>query len=347
MQYRPLGRTGLSVSEICLGTMTWGSQNTEAEGHAQMDLAVEMGVNFFDAAEMYPTTPMQAETVGRTEEIIGSWFAANDRRDDVVLASKITGAGNQKVRGGEPITADSIRRALDASLKRLQTDRIDLYQLHWPNRGSYHFRQNWTFDPSGQQPDAVKANIEEVLDELGEQVKAGKIRHVGLSNESAWGITQYVSIAERDGTPRVASIQNEYSLMCRLFDLDLAETALNEQVGLLAYSPLAAGLLTGKYTAGAVPPGSRGSINKGLGGRHTEYATIVADEYCEIARKHGLDPAQMAIAFGLTRPFMTSVIIGATTLDQLKNAIGAADLTLSDEVMADIAAVYRRHPLPL
>ncbi|MBO0902675.1 aldo/keto reductase [Jiella sonneratiae] len=347
MKYRPLGRTGLSVSEICLGTMTWGSQNSEAEAHAQMELAVEMGVNFFDTAEMYPTTPMTAETVGRTESIIGSWFSAGDRRDDVVLASKITGEGNAKVRGGEPITPDSIRRALDASLKRLKTDRIDLYQLHWPNRGSYHFRQSWTYDPSGQKPDAVKADIEAVLDELGEQVKAGKIRHVGLSNETAWGVMQFASISERDGTPRVAAIQNEYSLMHRIFDLDLAETALNEDVGLLAYSPLAAGLLTGKYTAGAIPPGTRGSINKGLGGRHTETAVRVADEYCEVARKHGLDPAQMGIAFCLTRPFMTAAIVGATDLDQLKTDIAAAEVTLSDEVMADIAAVYRRHPLPL
>ena len=347
MKYRPLGRTGLSVSEICLGTMTWGSQNTETEAHAQMDLAVEMGVNFFDAAEMYPTTPLKAETVGRTEEIVGTWFAANGRRDDVVLASKVTGKGNASVRDGEPITADSVRRALDASLQRLQTDRIDLYQLHWPNRGSYHFRQTWNYDPSGQMPDAVKANVEEVLDELGEQVKAGKIRHVGLSNETAWGVMQFANIADRDGTPRVASIQNEYSLMHRIFDLDLAETAINEDVGLLAYSPLAAGLLTGKYTAGAIPPGTRGAINKGLGGRHTDDATIVADEYCEVARKHGLDPAQMAIAFCLTRPFMTAAIIGATDLDQLKTNIGAAEVTLSDAVMADIAAVYRRHPLPL
>lgn len=347
MKYRPLGRTGLSVSEICLGTMTWGSQNSEADAHAQMDLAIEMGVNFFDTAEMYPTTPMTAETVGRTEEFIGSWFAARGNRDDVVLATKITGEGNAKVRDGEPITAAAIRRAVDASLKRLQTDYIDLYQLHWPNRGSYHFRQNWTFDPSGQKPDAVKANIEEVLHELGEQTKAGKIRHVGLSNESAWGVMQFVSIAERDGAPRVASIQNEYSLMHRIFDLDLAETSVNEQVGLLAYSPLAAGLLTGKYTAGAIPPGSRGSINKGLGGRHTDYSVMVADEYCEVARHHGLDPAQMAIAFCLTRPFMTAAIIGATDLDQLKNAISAADIVLGEDVMKDIQAVYRRHPLPL
>ncbi|MAP19043.1 MAG: aldo/keto reductase [Aurantimonas sp.] len=348
MKYRPLGRTGLSVSEICLGTMTWGSQNSEAEGHQQMDYAVETGVNFFDAAEMYPTTPMTAETVGRTEEIIGTWFAASGKRDDVVLASKITGQGNAKVRGGEPITGASVRAAAEASLKRLQTDRIDLYQLHWPNRGSYHFRQSWTYDPSGQDPAAVEANMVEVLEALDELVKAGKIGHVGLSNETCWGTQRFLQIAEARGLPRVASIQNEYSLMHRLFDLDLAELSVNENVGLLAYSPLAAGLLTGKYSGGASPEGARLAVNdNALGGRYTPENAVIADAYGAIAKKHGLDVCQMAIAFCLTRPFMTAAIIGATDMDQLRNNIAAVDVTLGEDVLAEIDALHRKHPIPM
>jgi aryl-alcohol dehydrogenase-like predicted oxidoreductase len=347
MKYRALGRTGLKVSEICLGTMTWGSQNSEAEGHAQMDYAVEHGVNFFDTAEMYPTTPLAKETVGRTEEIVGTWLKASGMRQDVIVATKITGAGSDKVRDGAPITGRTVRTAVDGSLRRLQTDVIDLYQLHWPNRGSYHFRKSWTYDPSGQDRAAIHANIQDVLGTLGELIVAGKIRHIGLSNETAWGIAQFVGISDRTGLPRVASVQNEYSLMHRIFDLDLAEVSLNEDVGLLAYSPLATGLLTGKYGEGALPAGSRATINKDLGGRFTPLALAVADEYVAIARRHRLDPSQMALAFCLARPFMASVIIGATTMEQLRTDIAAADLVLADDVRAEIAAVYRRHPLPM
>ena len=263
MQTKPLGRTGTLVTDLCLGTMTWGSQNTEAEGHAQIDMALDHGVNFIDTAEMYPVNPVRAETVGRTESIVGNWIEKSGRRDRIVLATKIAGPNGGHTRGGEPISSDAIRRALEASLRRLKTDVIDLYQLHWPNRGSYAFRQNWDFDASKQDTAATRAHMLDVLGELGRQVEAGKIRHVGLSNESAWGTMEWLRTAEATGGPRVVSIQNEYSLMFRLFDTDLAEVAVHEQVGLLAYSPLATGLLTGKYRGGAVPPGSRLSLNRG------------------------------------------------------------------------------------
>lgn len=347
MKQRPLGRTGISVSEICLGTMTWGTQNSEAEGHEQMDHAVAEGINFFDTAEMYPTTPLSRERVGRTEEIIGTWFKASGKRADVILATKITGKGSSMARDGAPISAATMREAVDGSLKRLQSDYIDLYQLHWPNRGSYHFRQSWTFDPTGQNTEETLDHIADVLETAGDLVKQGKIRALGLSNESAWGIAQFLAIAEKNGWPRVASVQNEYSLMQRIFDLDLAELAHHEDVGLMAFSPLAAGMLTGKYRNGAIPEGSRRSINEALGGRWSEHSVPVLDQYLDIAGKHGLDPAQMAIAWCLTRPFMMSVIIGATTMEQLRTNIAAADLTLSEDVLADIQAVYRQHPIPM
>jgi aryl-alcohol dehydrogenase-like predicted oxidoreductase len=347
MKFNTLGRTDISVSEICLGTMTWGTQNTEAEAHAQMDYAIEQGVNFFDTAELYPTTPVSAETYGRTEDYIGAWLKKRGKRDDIVLATKIAGAGRPHIRNGRSITPETIREAVDASLKRLQTDYIDLYQIHWPNRGHYHFRNSWNFDATTQDRETSVTDIAEKLETLGELVKAGKLRAIGLSNETAWGTMQYVKIAEAKGLPRVASIQNEYSLLYRTFDLDLAEVAHHEQVGLLAYSPLGAGLLSGKYLDGARPEGSRGTINKDLGGRMQPLQEPAVKAYLDVAKKHGLDFSQMALAFCLTRPFMTSVIIGATTMDQLKTDIGAAEVTLSDEAMKDIADVFRRYPMPI
>ncbi|WP_138933024.1 aldo/keto reductase [Roseovarius arcticus] len=346
MKMNALGRTGLMVSELCLGSMTWGTQNTEAEGHAQIDRALECGINFIDTAEMYPVNPKTAETQGRSEEIIGTWLAASGRRRDVILASKISGEGMKYVRGGAPITAASIPEAVAGSLKRLQTDHIDLYQFHWPNRGSYMFRQNWTFDPSGQNPAEVLDNIHETLEALGREVARGTIGHFGLSNESAWGTAQFLRIAEANGWPRVASAQNEYSLLCRLYDTDLAELSVNEDVGLLAFSPLAAGLLTGKYQGGAVPKGSRMSIVSDLGGRTTDRAFVAAQAYLDIAARHGLDPAQMALAWTLTRPFMASSIFGATTMAQLDVALGAADISLSDEIMREIDTAHRANPMP-
>ncbi len=347
MQYRPLGRTGLNVSEICLGTMTWGSQNSEAEGHAQMDYAVGEGVNFFDTAEMYPTTPFSPETIGGTEAIIGTWFAASGRRDAVILATKVLGSGGFPAPHGDPLSAEKIRRSCEASLKRLKTDRIDLYQLHWPNRGSYCFRQNWTYQPWKQDTARALADIEAALEELGRLVDEGKVLHVGVSNETAWGVAQYARIAEARGLPRIASIQNEYSLLDRKFDTDLAEACYHEQVSLLTYSSLAAGWLTGKYRSGVIPAGSRRTIHPNLGGRINDGAEPVLEAYFGIADRHSLDPSQMALAWTLQRPLVTSVIIGATSMEQLKTCIGAKDLVLPTGVLEEIEAVHRRYPIPM
>lgn len=347
MKYNNLGRTGISVSEICLGTMTWGTQNTEAEAHEQMDFAVDQGVNFFDTAELYPTTPVSAETQGRTEDYIGTWFQKSGKRKDIVLATKVAGSGRDYIRNGREIDAAGIRKAVDTSLSRLKTDYIDLYQIHWPNRGTYAFRGNWNFDASRQDKVKTLEEITEKLQTLGELVKAGKIRAIGLSNESAWGTQKFIDIAEANGLPRVASIQNEYNLLYRPYDLDLAEVSHHEDVGLLAYSPLAGGILTGKYQSGARPEGSRASINGDIGGRLQPLQEAPVKAYLELAYEHGLDPAQLALAFCLTRPFMASVIIGATTMEQLKTDIAAKDVVLSDEVLKGIADIHRQYPMAI
>ncbi|WP_204114878.1 aldo/keto reductase [Shimia biformata] len=346
MKMNPLGRTGIEVSELCLGTMTYGTQTAEADAHTQIDMALDAGINFLDAAEMYPVNPVSAETQGRTEEIIGTWFARTGRRGDVVLATKHAGAGPKHIRDGVGISAASVPVAIEGSLRRLQTDVIDLYQLHWPNRGSYMFRQNWTYDPSKQDYADTMAHMEEVLDALQREVDKGRIRAFGLSNESAWGTAQWLRIAAEKGGPRVASIQNEYSLLCRLFDTDLAELCVNEDVGLLAFSPLAAGLLTGKYQGGAVPEGSRMTFVGNLGGRKSDRVFDAVDAYLDIADRHGLDPVHMALAFTVQRPFTCSSIFGATTTDQLTRILKGADLRLSDEVMAEINAAHKAHPMP-
>lgn len=346
MKYNKLGSSDIEVSDICLGTMTWGTQNSESEGHGQMDYSLEHGVNFFDVAEMYPANPVSAETQGRTEEIIGSWFKASGNRDKVILATKVTGEGTDWIQDGIPISPQKIRTSIEGSLKRLQTDTIDLYQLHWPNRGSYHFRQSWEFDPTGQNREESLADIHAILEALKALIDAGKIRQIGLSNESCWGTSQFLQIAEANNLPRVVSIQNEYSLMYRTHDLDLAELSHNENIGLLPFSPLACGLLTGKYHGGEKPPGSRMTISADLNGRANEISLTAADAYVAIAEKHNLDPSQMAIAFCNQRPFVTSSIIGATSLEQLAINIGASDVTLSDEVLADILDAYRQYPMP-
>lgn len=345
MQRVSLGRTGLDVSAICLGTMTWGTQNTEAEGHAQADLALDRGVNFWDTAEMYPTNPVRAETIGLTETIIGNWFARTGRRGDVVLATKISGKG-RLARNGVPVSGAALREAIEGSLRRLQTDMIDLYQIHWPNRGSYHFRQIWSYDPGAATVAEVEAEMLDFLAVADALVKEGKVRAFGLSNESVWGAAKWLSLADRHGLPRMATVQNEYSLLCRQFDSDWSELSVRENMPLLAFSPLAMGLLSGKYAGDVIPDHTRRVPTPDLGGRITPQVFPAVAAYMGIAAQYGLDPCQMAIAFTRQRPFPTVPIIGATTLDQLATNIGAADLVLSDEVLDEIAAAHRQHPQP-
>ncbi len=347
MQYRDLGRSGISVSSLCLGSMTWGTQNSYEEGAEQIVQALDAGVNFIDTAEMYPTTPLTATTFGDTERIIGRWLKNSGRRAELVIASKVLGNGRVDLDGGGDITSAKFAKSLDASLARLGVDCIDLYQLHWPDRGSYHFRQHWNYDPSGQSSEHVDASILEVLEAASHAIEAGKIRALGLSNETAWGTQRFAQLAETNGLPRVVSVQNEYSLLCRYFDLDLAEVSHHEDIGLLAFSPLAAGMLTGKYDDGNVPAGSRKSLDDTLGGRWDRHSAAAAKRYNDLARDHGLEPAAMAVAFCQQRAFMTSVIIGATTPAQLALSLSAADLVLGNDILDDIHKIRREHPMPM
>ncbi len=345
MQIKTLGRSGIEVTDICLGTMTWGSQNTEQEGHAQIAMARDAGITFMDTAEMY-AVPGSPQTSGRTEEIVGNWFAANKDRDRWVLATKIAGGGNAHIRGGRRPDATSVREALEASLRRLRTDYVDLYQIHWPARGHYNFENYWTYAPHRQDRADALDNMQEVLAALGDLVQEGKIRQIGVSNETTWGLAQWLKLSEAHNLPRMATIQNEYSLVRRMFDQDLAELSHYEDVGLLAYSPLAGGLLTGKYLDNATPAGSRRDYQKGFWrlNPHSERATR---DYHALAARHGLDPVQMAIAFCRSRPFMTSTIIGATSTDQLRQVLGAIDLVLSPELLSEIDAIHRDNPRPI
>jgi len=346
MQTNELGRTGIKVSDMCLGTMTFGTQTSMDEGCRQIDMALDHGINFLDTAEMYPTNPLSKETQGDTERVIGEWVKRSGRRSEMVIATKVSGSGYKNVRDGAAMGPETIGVALEASLASLNTDYVDLYQLHWPNRGSYMFRQNWTYDPSGQDRQQTIDHMMDVLEALGDMVKAGKIRAIGMSNESAWGMTKWIDRAEAAGLPRMASVQNEYSLLCRLFDTDMAEMAVNEDVTLLAFSPLACGLLTGKYQNGAVPEGSRLSINANLGGRVSDRLWPVVQAYLDLAERHGLDPVHMAMAWQRTRPFAVSAIFGATTSEQLAQILAGKDVALSDDVTAEIDALHRRHPMP-
>ncbi|MEM9207247.1 MAG: aldo/keto reductase [Pseudomonadota bacterium] len=345
MDYRPLGRTDIKVSSVCLGTMTWGEQNTEAEGHAQMDYAFERGVNFLDTAELYAIPPKR-ETAGTTETIIGTWLKAKGNRDKVILASKVVGrTGMDWFREGQPAVLDraNIEAAIDGSLKRLQTDYIDLYQVHWPDRPRSAFGSNPTVY---EWIDGESVPIEETLEALTDLVKTGKVRHIGLSNESSWGTMRYVTTAEAKGLARVQSIQNAYSLVNRTFEVGLAEIAHREQVGLLAYSPLGQGYLTGKYRDGARPKGSRLELFDRLEryrgpGTHEAY-----EGYFKIAAVHGISPATLALKFVESRSFVTSNIIGATKMDQLKENIDAHELTWTEELENAVNAVHQVHQNP-
>lgn len=346
MQQIKLGNTGISVSELCLGTMTWGTQNTEAEGHAQADMAMEAGLTFWDTAEMYPVNPVSARTVGRTEEIIGSWLAARGGRSRLVLATKVTGAGQSAVRGGAPLSGAVMRQAVEGSLRRLKTDYIDLYQLHWPSRSTYHFRNIWAYDPRGPEKPQIEAHMVEILEVSAKLIAEGKIRQIALSNETVWGAGRWLALAEARGLPRMATVQNEYSLLNRQFDSDWSEFSVREDLPLLAFSPLACGILSGKYAGDVTPEGTRRALNPTLSNRITPQVFPATAAYLGVAARHGLDPCQMALAFCRQRPFQTIPIIGATNLEQLASNIAAIELVLSPEVLRDIAEAHRAHPQP-
>lgn len=341
-----LGQTGIEVSRLCLGTMTWGTQNTQDEGHEQADYALDQGVTFWDTAEMYPTNPVRAETVGNTERIIGNWLLSRGGRDRLQIATKIAGPGRPDLRGGQPMTGAALREAVEASLGRLKTDYIDLFQLHWPNRGSYHFRQIWRYAPTKIRRAEVEAHMTDMLETARDLQAEGKVRAFGLSNESVWGMALWREVARRNNFPMMATVQNEYSLLCRQFDSDWSEMSNAEDIPLLAFSPLAAGLLSGKYAGDVTPEKTRRAATPDLGGRITPQVFPAVAAYMGIAAGAGIDPCQMAIAFCLSRPFPCIPIIGATTMDQLKTNIGALNVTLSDEILADIAAAHRLHPQP-
>ncbi len=348
-----LGAAGPQVSAVSLGTMTFGNQTDAADAFRQMDMALAAGITLLDVAEMYPVNPVRAETAGNSERIIGDWLAARGpgQRDRVQIATKVTGNGSA-IRGGEGYDGTIIARTIDASLARLQTEVIDLYQLHWPMRGSYAFRQNWRFDPSGQDKAANLAHMEEVVTALEAARQAGKIRAWGLSNESTWGMTRWGDVADRIGAARPVSVQNEYSLLYRAYDTDLAEAAVNEGFTLLAYSPLATGLLTGKYAGGAVPEASRVAVDKAtggpgnLGGRKTARADAAVSAYLDLAQAQGLDPLALAVGFTRSRPFPVIPILGATTADQLARQIAVIDTVLSDDVLRAIGQIHKAHPMP-
>lgn len=341
MQTRPLGNTGIEVSRLCLGTMTFGEQNSEADAHEQLDRAVAFGINFIDTAEMYPVPP-KAETQGRTEAYIGSWLKRRSSRDDVIIATKAAGPGLEHVRGGPRLTRAHLHQAIDESLSRLQTDYVDLYQLHWPDRHTNFFgRLGYEHD---EEEDSTP--LEETLAALKELVDAGKVRAIGLSNDTPWGVMRALHLAETLGLPRVASIQNPYNLLNRTFEVGLAEIAHRENVGLLAYSPLAFGVLSGKYLDGVRPEGARLTLFE----RFQRYTNPLAEEatraYVQIARDHDLDPAQMALAFVNSRSFLTSNIVGATTMEQLEDDLTSESLRLEQSVLDAIEEVHRRLPNP-
>ena len=345
MSFSILGNTDLKVSRLCLGTMTFGEQNIEQEAHQQLDRAFERGINLIDTAEMYPVPPME-NTQGKTEAFIGSWLKKHpERRDQIVLATKVAGPADDMLpylRGGPKLIRDHIEQAITASLKRLNTDVIDLYQVHWPARHT-NFFGHLGYEPAEDQ-DATP--IEETLEVLAGLVDRGLVKHLGVSNETPWGVMRYLELSRQNGWPRIASIQNPYGLQNRSFEEGLAEIAHREQVGLLAYSPLAFGVLSGKYLNHQKPAGARLTLFDRFD-RYTNPPGIKATEaYCAIANQHGLDPAQMALAYVTSRPFLTSNIIGATTLEQLDSNIDSIDLELSAEVLEDIEAVHREHSNP-
>jgi aryl-alcohol dehydrogenase-like predicted oxidoreductase len=343
MKYTTIPHTDIRVSKICLGTMTWGNQNTAAEGFEQMDYALDTGVNFFDTAELYPV-PATADTYADTERIMGDWFATRKNREKVVLATKIAGPGAYTAHiRTTGFTPDSISEALEGSLKRLQTDYVDLYQLHWPERNANFFGKRDYFPDDEER---WQENFLEILETLHRFVQQGKIRHIGLSNETPWASMKYISLAEQKDLPRMKTIQNPYSLLNRTFEVGNAEVAHREQLGLLAYSPLAFGVLSGKYRNGQLPENSRLKLFPRMARYNSEESSAATEAYAAIAAKHGLSLTQLSLAFVNDRPFVTSNIIGATTMEQLKENIDTAAITLSAEILTEIDAVHNRIPNP-
>lgn len=344
MEYTKLGNTDIEVSRICLGTMTWGEQNTEAEAHEQLDYAVAAGINFIDTAELYPVAP-KAETQGLTEQYIGSWLAKRNDRDKLIIASKVCARADwlPYLRDGKAqLDKKNITAALDASLQRLQTDYIDLYQVHWPERDTNFFGKLGYYHA----PEKDGVPIEETLAILDDLIQAGKIRSIGISNETAWGCAEYLRVAREQDRPRIVSIQNPYNLLNRSFEVGLAEFAHREGVGLLAYSPLGFGVLSGKYLHDAKPAGTRLVIFDRFT-RYTNPQAIAATEaYVKLAQDHGLDPAQMALAYVNSRPFLTSNIIGATSMEQLRSNIDSSNIQLDKDVLREIEAIHATIPNP-
>lgn len=343
MQFRKIPHTDLNLSRICLGTMTWGEQNSESEAHQQLDYAIERGINFIDAAEMYPVPP-KLETQGRTEAYIGTWLAARKNRNKLILATKVAGPGGpiSEIRPEARLDRKNIEFALDNSLKRLQTDYIDLYQLHWPARSTNFFGQlNFKYKDDSNAPP-----LEETLSVLGDLVKAGKIRYVGLSNETAWGTMHALQLAERFGVPRMATIQNPYNLLNRSFEVGLAEIAHREGVELLAYSPLAFGALTGKYLNDQWPEGARMTLFKRFSRYFNENGRAATQAYADLAKELGFTPATLSLAFVNQQPFVASNIIGATNLTQLKENIDSLDVQLDSDAIEKIEAIGMRYSNP-
>ena len=352
MEKRNLGNTDLQVSVICLGTMTYGEQNSEADAFEQLDFALAQGVNFIDTAELYAVPP-RAETYGLSEEYIGAWFAKRKKRDDVILATKVVGPTKSPqpnmppplawVRGGNTrLNAANIKAAVDGSLRRLRTDYLDLYQLHWPDRNTNYFGNiNYRHQ---QQEDLTP--LAETLHALQDVIRAGKIRHVGLSNETPWGMVECLRLAREKGLPRMMSVQNPYNLLNRTYEIGMAEISAREQCGLLPYSPMAFGVLSGKYLNGERPAGSRLSLFPEFRRYVSDAGEAATKDYAELAKRRGVSPAQMALAFTVQQPFVTSSIIGATTMAQLKENIAAADLTFDDEWRQELESLGDKHPNP-
>jgi len=347
MRFRKLGTTDITVSIICLGSMNWGEQNTEKEAHEQLDYAFSQDVNFIDTAEMYPIPPHEGSQ-GRTETYIGNWLKKTGNRKKIILASKVAGRSNHTyIRNGKIPCFDkkNIRIAIEGSLKRLQTDYIDLYQLHWPDRNTNYFgKRGYVHDPKDK-----SVPIEETLEAMAQLIKEGKVRYIGVSNETAWGIMQYFRLHKEKKLPRIQSIQNPYSLIMREYETALAEISIKEHLSLLVYSPLSFGVLTGKYLRGVAPIGSRFDYDKirNVSRYNPAHIQKTIKLYVDLAKKYGLDPAQMALSFVNSRDFVTSTIIGATKIEQLKTDIGSIDITLTPDLMEEIETIHTLHPNPI